>query len=71
MGEKINVKTLTIIILAIIIVLIGTFIVVKIVNGNGNKNYVLEQISEDDYKYFGVITEERCGVIDTKRKYDN
>lgn len=66
MGEKINAKTLTIIILAIIIALIGIFIIVKIVNGN--KNYVLEKVSEKDYKYFGVVTNEKCGVIDLKRK---
>lgn len=69
MSEKINAKTLTIIILAIIIALIGIFIIVKIVNGN--KNYVLEKVSEKDYKYFGIVTNEKCGVIDLKRKYNN
>lgn len=69
MGEKINIKTITITILAIMILLIGIFIVVKVINGN--KNYVLEKISEKDYKYFGVVTDEKCGVIDLKREYDS
>lgn len=70
MGEKINVKTLTIVVLAIVVLLVGIFIVVKIINGN-NKNYELEKISEKDYKYFVVVTDEKYGVIDTKRKLNN
>ena len=61
-----NKKTLVITILAIIILLVGIFIVVKTISGS-NKNYELEKISEKDYKYFTVLTNGKCWVIDLNR----
>ncbi len=76
MMEKINVKLIVIIVLVIAIIGIAIFAVVNVV-GIKNKDYVLETISENDYKYFLVYTNEKYGVIDEKgnsiveSKYDN
>ena len=76
MIEKINVKLIAIIVLVIVIIGIAIFAAVNIVKNN-NKNYTLETISENDYKYFLVYTGGKYGVLDNKgnlvveNKYDN
>ncbi len=49
------------IIIAVIIALIviGGIVFAVIVLGGGNKDYILEEIKEEDYKYFAVYTKER------------
>ena len=76
MIEKINVKLIAIIVLVIVIVGLVNFTVVSFVS-NKDRNYVLETISENDYKYFLVYSGEKYGVLDYKgnlviqNKYDN
>lgn len=75
--EKINVKILAIVVSIIVILCIGIFVTVKILNKNNDKSYVLEQISEKDYKYFTVLTGGKYGVIDgngniiVQNRYEN
>lgn len=58
MIEKINVKMIAII-LVIIVLCIGVFITVKTIMNSVSKNYELEIIAEEDYKYFVVLTERK------------
>lgn len=71
MSEKTNVKTFIIAIIAIIAICIVGIIVAKTIITNNDKRYELEKIAEEDYKYFVVFTNDRYGVIDTTRQYDN
>lgn len=66
MTGKINVKILIIVAIVIAIIGIGIFVVTKIVNYDKDKEYILEQIAEEDYKYFTVFSDGKYGVINTK-----
>lgn len=70
MTGKINLKILIPIIIVIVLLCIGIFVIVNLVNYN-NKNYTLEQIAEEDYKYFVVFTDEKYGVINANRRCYN
>jgi len=64
--EKINIKILFVVVLLTIILGIGIFLCVKLLNNNHDTNYNIEKISEEDFKYFIVFTEGKYGVIDEK-----
>ncbi len=57
------------IIIAIVIILIIAVIAFFGVNAiiSANKNYTLEEIKEQDYKYFSLYEDGKYGVIDDKR----
>lgn len=63
MGE-IDLKKIVIAIASIVIICIVAFVITKNINTDNSKSYVLEHISEADYKYFAVYTEGKYGVID-------
>lgn len=60
--ENIDIKKVVIAIIIVIILLVGIFFVVNSIT-SGNKKYTLEEISEEDYKYFSVYTDGKYGVI--------
>ena len=62
--EKINIKVLAFVVAIIVVILIGIFLVTKVINTDRSKNYIIEQISESDYKYFVLYSEGKYGVID-------
>ena len=64
--EEFDIKKIAIGLVLIIIICVGIFVIIKTINKGNNKNYVLEHISEDDYKYFTVYTGGKYGVIDEK-----
>lgn len=59
---NIDVKKVIIAIIIILVLAIGGFFVVKAITSS-NKNYELEEISEEEYKYFAVCTNGKYGVI--------
>lgn len=58
------------IIIALVAVAVVATIAVLIINGvlSANKNYTLEEIAEEDYKYFAVYTDGKYGVLDENGK---
>ncbi len=65
--ENVDLKKVIIAIIIVLLLGIGVFFAAKAIL-SGNKNYTLEEISEKDYKYFAVYTDEKYGVIDESGK---
>ena len=66
--EEIDVKKVAIAVVVVVIIVLGVFVLVKKINSDNIKSYELEQISENDYKYFALYTQGKYGVIDEKGK---
>lgn len=63
--RKNNVKTKrVVIIVAIILILIAIIIGIVIAINKSKQNYTVEKISEDDVKYYKVISNGKSGIID-------
>ncbi len=62
--ENIDIKKIIIAILIVIILAIGIFFALRFATVQ-DKDYTLEVISEEDYKYFSVYTDGKYGVINT------
>lgn len=73
---NVDVKKILIGVVVIILLAVITIFIVNAVN-SGNKNYALEEIKEEDYKYFSVYTDGKYGVLNDngemiiKNKYKN
>lgn len=52
----------------IIIIIVGAVAIGANMFKNKDKNYTLETIAENEYKYFVVYTGGKYGVINTKRR---
>ncbi len=63
---KLNIKMIAIVVVVIVALIVGIFMVTKTIKSGGDKNYTLEKVSEKDYKYFAVFTDNKYGVIDEK-----
>lgn len=62
---NIDVKKIVIAIILILVLVVGGLFVIKAIN-NGGKKYTLEQISEEDAKYFEVYSDGKYGVLNEK-----
>ncbi|MDE5831126.1 MAG: WG repeat-containing protein, partial [Clostridia bacterium] len=60
-------KKVVVAIIIVLILVLGIFFAVGAIKSS-NKNYDLEEISEKDYKYFAVYTDEKYGVVDETGK---
>lgn len=67
MGE-IDVKKVAIAVALIVIICLGVLVLVRNINNDNSKKYTLEQIAEEDYKFFTLIQNEKYGVIDSNGK---
>lgn len=63
--ENIDIKKVIIFLFIVLILIIGIFFAVNKI-ASGNKNYTLEKINEEEYKYFAVYTEGKYGVLNEK-----
>lgn len=64
--DKLNIKMIAIVVIVIVALVVGAFMLTKTIKSGGDKNYTLEKVSEKDYKYFLVYTNDKYGVIDEK-----
>ena len=60
-----------------IIAIIGIIVFLAVNPAKNKKEYIIEKIAEEDYKYYALLADEKYGVIDTKgeivvqNKYNN